>query len=67
VAALANLEQRRADRSSSVIVAQRMPQLSELFSVDSNAVQAALGSAVAQGYVLSSLVSTTFGTNDEGE
>jgi hypothetical protein len=44
-----------------------MPQLSEMFSVDRNAVEGALGSAVAPGYVLSSLVSTTFGTNDEGE
>jgi hypothetical protein len=67
VAALANLEERRADRSSSLTVAHRMPQLSEMFSVDRNAVEGALGSAVAPGYVLSSLVSTTFGTNDEGE
>ena len=59
--------QPQAVRSSAIVVGELMPVLSEMFSVDNNAIASVAGSAVAPGFVLSSLLSTTTSTNDKGQ
>jgi hypothetical protein len=43
-----------------------MPALSEMFSLDSESLALASGHAVAPGFVLSTLLSTTTSTNQKG-